>query len=70
MTASEFELLDEAAATELLSLRFRRLTEAGYDCAHALVLAVYPQFELEGAEALLACGSSGIAARLLVQRAA
>jgi hypothetical protein len=70
MTASEFELLDEAAATELLCLRFRRLTEAGYDCAHALVLAVYPQFELEGAEALLACGSSGIAARLLVQRAA
>ena len=70
MTASEFELLDEAEATELLCSRFRRLTDAGYECTHALVLAVHPQLELDGAEELLACGSSAIAARLLVQRAA
>jgi hypothetical protein len=39
MTARDFELLDEEQATELLCSRFRRLTDAGYDCAHALVLA-------------------------------
>lgn len=70
MTASEFESLDEAEATELLCERFRSLVAAGYDCTHALVVAVYPQFELDAAEALLACGSSGIAAGLLLQRAA
>lgn len=70
MTAHDFESLDETEATELLCSRFRRLTDAGYDCTHALVLAVYPQFELDGAEELLATGSSAAAARLLVQRAA
>jgi hypothetical protein len=70
MTAHEFELLDEAEATELLCSRFRRLTDAGYEPTHALVLAVYPQFELDGAENLLVNGSSEIAARLLIQRAA
>ena len=70
MTAREFEQLDETEAIELLCERFRRLTDAGYDCTHALVLAVYPQFELDGAEELLAGGSSAIAARLLIERAA
>lgn len=70
MTAREFETLDEAQAVALLSSRFRRLVDAGYDCTHALVLAVYPQFELDGAEALLADGSSEVAAQLLIQRAA
>ncbi|HZQ64571.1 MAG TPA: hypothetical protein VFA66_05030 [Gaiellaceae bacterium] len=70
MTARDFELLDETEATELLCSRFRTLTDVGYDCTHALVLAVYPQFELDGAEELLASGSSEIAARLLIQRAA
>ena len=70
MTAREFELLDETEATALLCTRFRRLTDAGYECTHALVLAVYPQFELDGAEELLASGSSGVAARLLIERAA
>ena len=70
MTTRDFELLDEAEATELLCSRFRRLTDAGYECTHALVLAVYPQFELAGAEELLAHGSSEIAAQLLIQRAA
>jgi hypothetical protein len=70
MTARDFELLDEDQATELLCSRFRRLTDAGYEPTHALVLAVYPQFELGGAEELLANGSSEIAARLLIQRAA
>jgi hypothetical protein len=69
MTGRDFELLDEAEATELLCSRFRRLTDAGFECTHALVLAVYPQFELDGAEELLADGSSEIAARLLIQRA-
>jgi hypothetical protein len=70
MTAGEFELLDEAEATELLCSRFRKLTDAGYECTHALVLAVYPQFELEGAEELLIGCSSEIAARMLIRRAA
>jgi hypothetical protein len=70
MTAREFETLDEAQAVALLSSRFRRLVDAGYDCTHALVLAVYPQFELDGAEELLADGSSEVAAQLLIQRAA
>ena len=70
MTALEFELLDEEEASELLCSRFRRLTDAGYDCTHALVLSVYPQFDLDLAEELLVNGSSEIAARLLVQRAA
>jgi hypothetical protein len=70
MTASEFELLDEAQATDLLCARFRRLVDAGLDCTHALVLAVYPQFELDGVEELLEQGSSESAARLLIQRAA
>jgi hypothetical protein len=70
MTAGDFELLDESEAAELLCSRFRRLTDAGYECIHALVLAVYPQFELEEAEELLVGGSSEIAARLLIQRAA
>jgi hypothetical protein len=70
MTAVEFELLDEAEATELLCSRFRKLTDAGYECTPALVLAVSPQFELEGAEELLIGGSSEIAARLLIRRAA
>jgi hypothetical protein len=70
MTARDFELLDEAEATELLCSRFRRLTTAGYDPVHALILAVYPQFELDGAEELLAGGSSETAARLLIQRVA
>jgi hypothetical protein len=70
MTARDFELLDEAQATDLLCSRFRRLTDAGYECTHALVLAVYPQLALDGAEDLLACGSSATAARLLIQRAA
>ncbi len=70
MTAHEFELLDEAEATDLLCGRFRRLVDAGLDCTHALVLAVYPQFELDGVEELLQNGSSETAARLLIQRAA
>jgi hypothetical protein len=70
MTARDFEMLNEDEATELLCSRFRRLTDAGYEWVHALVLAVYPQFELDGAEELLADGSSEIAARLLIQRAA
>jgi hypothetical protein len=70
MTARDFELLDETEAAELLCSRFRRLTDAGYECTHALVLAVYPQFELDGAEELLLGGSSEIAAQLLIQRAA
>jgi hypothetical protein len=70
MTARDFELLDEAEAAELLCSRFRRLADAGYECTHALVLAVYPQFELDGAEELLLGGSSEIAAQLLIQRAA
>ncbi len=70
MTARDFELLDENEATELLCSRFRALTEVGYEATHALVLAVYPQFELDGAEELLESGSSEIAARLLIQRAA
>jgi len=70
MTAHEFELLDEAQATDLLCARFRRLVDAGLDCTHALVLAVYPQFELDGVEELLQGGSSEAAARLLIERAA
>ncbi len=70
MTAHEFELLDEAQATDLLCARFRRLVDAGLDCTHALVLAVYPQFELDGVEELLEQGSSESVARLLIQRAA
>jgi hypothetical protein len=70
MTARDFELLDETEAAELLCSRFRRLTDAGYEYTHALVLAVYPQFELDGAEELLLGGSSEIAAQLLIQRAA
>jgi hypothetical protein len=70
MTARDFELLDENEATELLCSRFRTLTDAGYECTQALVLAVYPQFELDGAKELLDSGSSEIAAQLLVQRAA
>jgi hypothetical protein len=70
MTTSEFELLDEAEATDLLCARLRWLVDAGVDCRHALVLAVYPQFELEGMEELLRDGSSEAAARLLIQRAA
>jgi hypothetical protein len=70
MTAHEFELLNEDEATELLSSRFCRLTEAGYECTQALVFAVHPQFELDGAEELLADGSSDLAAWLLIQRAA
>jgi hypothetical protein len=70
MTARDFEDLSEAQATALLCARFRRLTKAGFDCTHALVLAVYPQFELDGAEQYLAGGSSETAARLLIQRAA
>jgi hypothetical protein len=70
MTTRDFERLDEDEATELLCSRFRRLTNAGYACADALVLAVHPQFELEEAEELLARGSSETAARLLIQRAA
>jgi hypothetical protein len=70
MTARDFELLEEAEAAELLCSRFRTLVDAGYDCTHALVLAVYPQFELDDAEELLAGGSSATAARLLIQRAA
>jgi hypothetical protein len=70
MTARDFELLDESEATEILCSRFRTLTDAGYDCTQALVLAVYPQFELDGAAELLASGSSQIAAQLLIQRAA
>jgi hypothetical protein len=70
MTAGDFEHLDEAEATEIVCSRFRRLAEAGFDCTHALVLAVYPQFELDGAEELLAGGSSEIAAQLLIRRAA
>jgi hypothetical protein len=70
MTARDFELLDESEATELLCSRFRTLTDAGFECTHALVLAVYPQFELEGAAELLSTGSSEIAAQLLIQRAA
>ena len=70
MTARDFELLTEDEATELLCSRFRKLTDAGFECTHALVLAVYPQFELDGAEELLAGGSSEFAARLLIERAA
>ena len=70
MTTRDFELLDEEQATELLCSRFRRLTDAGYDCAHALVLAVHPQIELDAAEELLAAGSSELAAGLLLHRAA
>jgi hypothetical protein len=69
MTARDFELLDETEATELLCSRFRTLTDAGYESTHALVLAVYPQFDLDGAEELLHRGSSEAAARLLIQRA-
>ncbi len=70
MTARDFELLNEDEATELLCSRFRKLTDAGFECTHALVLAVYPQFELDGAEELLLGGSSELAARLLIERAA
>jgi hypothetical protein len=70
MTTADFELLDEAEATELLCSRFRRLTDAGYDCTQALVLAVHPQVELDHAEELLVAGSSEIAAQLLIQHAA
>jgi hypothetical protein len=70
MTALEFEMLGEEEATELLCSRFRTLVDAGCECTSALVLAVYPQFELDGAEDLLLGGSSEIAARLLIQRAA
>jgi hypothetical protein len=70
MTAHDFESLDEAEVIDLLCERFRRLTDAGYECAHALILAVYPQFALDDAEALLADGSSATAARLLILRAA
>jgi hypothetical protein len=70
MTAHDFELLDEAEATDLLCARFRRLVDAGLECTHALVLAVYPQFELEGVEELRQTSSSEAAARLLIQRAA
>jgi hypothetical protein len=70
MTAHDFELLDEAEATDLLCARFRRLVDAGLDCTHALVLAVYPQFGLDGVEELVQNGSSDVAARLLIQRAA
>jgi hypothetical protein len=70
MTAHDFELLDEEQATDLLCARFRRLVDAGFECTHALVLAVYPQFELDGVEQLLVDGSSEAAARLLIQRAA
>jgi hypothetical protein len=70
MTARDFELLEEAEAADLLCSRFRRLADAGYNCTHALVLAVYPQFELDNAEELLEESSSATAARLLIQRAA
>ena len=70
MTAHDFELLNEDEATEILCSRFRRLTELGFDCTQALVLAIHPQFELDGAEELLSSGSSEIAAQLLLQRAA
>jgi hypothetical protein len=70
MTARDFELLDETEAADLLCSRFRTLADAGYDWMDALVLAVYPQFELDGAEELLTNGSSGLAAQLLIQRAA
>jgi hypothetical protein len=69
MTARDFELLNEAEAADLLCSRFRRLADAGYDCTHALVLAVHPQFELDGAEELLTSRASGLAAQLLIQRA-
>jgi hypothetical protein len=70
MTTRDFERLDEDDATELLCSRFRRLTNAGYTCVDALVLATHPQFELEEAEELLAHGSSETAVRLLILRAA
>jgi hypothetical protein len=70
MTTNDFELLDETEATELLCARFRRLVDAGLECTHALVLAVYPQFGLEGVEELVDNGTSEAAARLLIQRAA
>jgi hypothetical protein len=70
MTARDFELLEEAEAAELLCSRFRRLADAGYNCTDALVLAVYPQFELDDAEELLEESSSATATRLLIQRAA
>jgi hypothetical protein len=70
MTAAEFEMLDEADATELLCARFRRLTDVGYDPTHALVLAVFPQVELDRAEELLVDGCSEAAARLLIRHAA
>ena len=49
----------------------RRLVSAGLECTHALVLAVYPQFGLEGVEEETGGnGTSEVAARLLIQRAA
>ena len=70
MTAADFELLDDDEATGVLVSRFRRLVAAGYECQHALVLAVYPQFDLDDAERLISGRPSQAAAALLVQRAA
>ena len=67
MTAGEFELLDEAEATELLCSRFRKLTDAGYECMHALVLAVYLAWRWrESRTTLRALAVAGVALAMVV----
>ena len=55
----------------LICSRFRTLTDAGYDCGHAVVLAVHPHVDLAHADSLRkASSNSGTAAVRLIQQAA
>jgi hypothetical protein len=67
MIAAQFEQLDEVEAEEILRWRFQRLTSAGYQPRHAMMLASRIEIDLHEATDLVDHGCpSETALRILL----
>ncbi len=67
MTTSHFSRLELDEATQILGLRLRTLTAAGYDLDDAVVLASHVEIDLDSATELVRRGCpSATAVRILV----